>query len=208
MNVVDSNKLSEIIANLSDIDTDTEGQATSLASIDTKLTTLLTKDFATQATLALIKEKTDNLNAQISTLATVFEQTQAYAKLGFIEQNTEDSLTQLELINSINGFSLRSDTFTATGNGTTVDCSLNPRSEFSLVVKALGAVTSWTVILEGSLDGTNFTPILTSSGILSAVDGLLITVGSNRYPVLYFRNRLSALTIGAGTSVTATILGK
>lgn len=99
----------------------------------------------------------------------------------------------------------RSDTFTGTGNGVTVDASAVGFKHFALQVTETGTVTSWTVVLEGSIDGTTFTTILSHT---KAGDGSGVTVWDPRaVPCLYFRARCTALTLGAGTDVVARILG-
>jgi hypothetical protein len=103
-------------------------------------------------------------------------------------------------------FSTRADTFTTTSSGTTVDSHLAPMKSFSLAVKATGAVTSWTVLLECSLDNTNFTTVLTHTNTTPG-DGQILFAGTTLTPCLYFRSRASALTLGGGTNVVATILG-
>lgn len=100
----------------------------------------------------------------------------------------------------------RSDTFTATGNGTTVDMSAQAVQNFGLQVKEAGTVTSWQVDLEVSLDGTNFVSVLSHTKA-SDGDGAVLFSGANRYPALYFRARCAALTLGGGTNVVATIVG-
>lgn len=101
----------------------------------------------------------------------------------------------------------RSDTFTGTGNGTTVDVSAQGMKDFSLQVKQTGTVTSWTVVLEGSLDGTNFQQILSHSKA-TELDGGVIGLPVSGSPYLYFRSRCSAISLGGGTNVIATIVGK
>lgn len=104
-------------------------------------------------------------------------------------------------------YGTRSDTFTSTGNGTAVDVSTRPMRKFGLQVKGTGATpTSWTVVLEGSLDGTNYTTILTHVNGTNA-DGAVVWSSAVETPCLYFRARCSALTLGGATNVVATILG-
>ena len=72
----------------------------------------------------------------------------------------------------------------------------------------IGLVTStaatWTVVLEGSLDGVTYTTILSHSNS----DGTAVKwTAANLYPVRYFRSRCSALTLNGGTSVVASIVG-
>lgn len=102
-------------------------------------------------------------------------------------------------------FSTRSDVFTTTTNGTIVNVSASPVKYFALQVNQTGTITSWTVVLEVSLDGTNFTTILTHTNILG--DGMTVYIGTLTASSLYFRSRCSAITLGAGTNVTAIILG-
>lgn len=104
-----------------------------------------------------------------------------------------------------NTYSTRADTYTTTTSGTTVDIHLKPMKYFSVAVKATGAVTSWSVVLEGSLDNTNFSTILTHTNSAPG-DGLILSVTAP-FPVLYFRSRCSAITLGGGTNVVTTILG-
>lgn len=101
--------------------------------------------------------------------------------------------------------SSRSDTFTAPGSGTTVNVSAQAMSRYSLQVVQTGTVTSWTVVLEASNDGTNFATILTHTNTTGS--GAMVFTGASRYPALYFRARCSALTLGGGTNVIATIVG-
>lgn len=103
--------------------------------------------------------------------------------------------------------SSRSDTYTAAANGTTVNISTHSRQYFAIQVKGTGAAaTAWEVVLEGSLDGTNFTTILTHKNTTQA-DGevLWLTVPAM---CLYFRSRCVSITLGGATNVIATILGR
>lgn len=107
-------------------------------------------------------------------------------------------------------FSTRSDTYTGVANGTQVDASAKPCTKFSLQVKGTGAVpTAWNIVLEGSLDGTNYTQILQHSDanpLGANVDGA--TVWGTAGPFLYFRSRSQAtLNLGSATNVVATIVG-
>lgn len=105
------------------------------------------------------------------------------------------------------GLKSRSDTFTVAASGTTVDASANPLGRFGLQVKGTGAVpTSWTVILEGSLDNVNFTAILTHTNTTDT-DGSAKWTGAQHAPCLYFRARCSAVVLGSATNIVATIVG-
>lgn len=102
-------------------------------------------------------------------------------------------------------FSTRSDTYTTTANGTTVDVHTSPVKYFTLQVTSTGVVTSWTVVLEGSLDGTNFTTILTHTDVIG--NGVVVFIGASTASCLYFRSKCTAIVLGAGTNVIATIIG-
>lgn len=102
--------------------------------------------------------------------------------------------------------SSRSDTYTTTANGTAVDVSAQGFSRFALQCKQTGTVTSWTVLLEASLDGTNYVTVLTHEKAVDG-DGAIQFSGANFFPALYFRSRCSAITLGGGTNVVATIVG-
>lgn len=107
-------------------------------------------------------------------------------------------------------FSTRSDTYTAAGNGTTVNVSTMPCSKFALQVKQTGSgITAWNVVVEGSLNNTQFTTILEHSNageFRNAADGE--TVYFNSGPFLYFRSRCVSITLGTATNVVATIVGQ
>lgn len=106
-------------------------------------------------------------------------------------------------------FASRSDTYTGAGNGTSVDASTKPCKNFSLQVKGTGAApTAWNVVVEGSLNNTQFTTILEHSNageFRSAADGE--TVSFNGGPFFYFRSRCVSITLGSATNVVATIVG-
>lgn len=101
----------------------------------------------------------------------------------------------------------RSDTFTGTGNGTTVNTSDIPVSRFGLQVKGTGAVpTSWQVVLEGSLNSTDFSTILTHQNGINT-DGAVVSTGTSA-PFRYFRSRVVALTLGSATNIVVHIIGE
>lgn len=90
--------------------------------------------------------------------------------------------------------------------GTTLNASTGPVKSFALQVKQTGVVDSWTVVLEASLDNTNFQTVLTHTKADQG-DGKIQWTGSQDSPALYFRSKCTELTLGAGTNVTATVLG-
>lgn len=94
-----------------------------------------------------------------------------------------------------------SETFTSVSNGTTITPDVFITC-FSLQVTSVGTITSWTVKLQSSIDGTNFVDILT----VSDTDGLNTPFFINGKCSKYFRVICSAITLGAGTSITARVL--
>lgn len=100
----------------------------------------------------------------------------------------------------------RSDTYTTAANGTAVDVSAQGFSAFAIGVKGTGAAaTAWNVVIEGSIDGTNYSTIATHVNTVHT-DGQVLWVGANR-PCLYFRSRCVSVTLGSATNIVATILG-
>lgn len=115
---------------------------------------------------------------------------------------TNPSLTTVSTPN----FATRQDTFTTTGSGVTINKSAAPVSKFGLQVKGTGAAaTLWSVNLEGSLDGVNFSTVL--SHVTATGDGSVMWIGSLEAPLLYFRSNVTALTLGSATNIVVTILG-
>ena len=105
----------------------------------------------------------------------------------------------------INNFSTRSDTFTVAANGTTVSALTKPQKYFSIQVKGTGAAAdAWSIILEGSLNNSNFTTIVTHG--TADGDGA-VKVATAVFPVLYFRSRLDTVTLGGASNIVVTILG-
>ena len=117
---------------------------------------------------------------------------------------TEATVAALE--SRANSFKTRSDTFTTTGNGTTVDTSINPLMSFSIQVKGTGgAPTTWDIRLEGSLDNTNFSQIVQHTN--TDGDGT-VKWSSTNSSSLYFRSRVAGLVLGPASNVVVTILGQ
>jgi len=99
----------------------------------------------------------------------------------------------------------RSDTYTIAATGVTVTAPA-PLKSFSIVVKGTGApATAWNVVLEGSLDNVTFTTILTDTQVTG--DGVLLSTTTSFTPSLYFRSRLTSITLTPATAIVVTILG-
>lgn len=96
--------------------------------------------------------------------------------------------------------------FTTVTSDTAVDVSDQTLKYWSLQVKGTGAAaTSWTVTLEVSLDGTNYVPILTHTDT-STSDGGIVAM-STPFPALYYRTRVTALTLGSASAISVTAVG-
>jgi hypothetical protein len=96
---------------------------------------------------------------------------------------------------------------TATGGSLTL--LLDPATSFGMQVKGTGAAaTAWNVVLEVSLDGTNFATLLTHASADADSDGGIVWSGANASPVLYARSRLVSVTLGSATNVVATIVAQ
>jgi hypothetical protein len=100
----------------------------------------------------------------------------------------------------------RSDTYTSATSGTAITLDAQTTGSFGLQVKQTGTVTSWTVLLEISLDGTNYVEILRHTKVDDG-DGAYSGTGTTKFPALYCRSRCEAVTLGAGTNAIATIIG-
>jgi hypothetical protein len=71
-----------------------------------------------------------------------------------------------------------------------------PFANYSIQVKGVGAApTSWTAVLQGSLDSTNWSTLITHS----ATDGS--TQFTADKPCTFVRLNLSALSLGSATAV-------
>lgn len=121
-----------------------------------------------------------------------------------------------QLPNSLNSFGhlkvgiqgcSRSDTYTAVGVGTLVDATTQPVQHFAIQVLFTGGdpPISWTVVLEGSLEGTVFTTILTHA--TADLAGTVKWSGTSFYPCRYFRSRCTNLNLGLATGLVVWILG-
>lgn len=109
-------------------------------------------------------------------------------------------------VRQVPAFGTSTDTFSTLATGTTIDASAQAVSKFGLQVttKAGSTLTSWTVVLEGSIDSTNFATLLTHSKGTDG-DGGIVFSGANQFPVLQFRSRCTAFTQSTTTSTSAVI---
>jgi len=98
-------------------------------------------------------------------------------------------------------------TITGTGPSTVVDISDSPMVTWTLqVVGNAVSATSWTVALEGSLDGINFNEILKHTTLTGDMQNLFS--GTTLFLAMYYRINVIALVLGPATSITVSVLGK
>jgi len=101
---------------------------------------------------------------------------------------------------------LTTEIYTGTGPGITQDVSSFPHKYFTIQVVGTGAAaTTWTVAIEGSLDGVNFSEIANHTN--ADGDGAVVWAGANIAASAYFRTNVTALTLGAATNITVYALG-
>ena len=107
----------------------------------------------------------------------------------------------------ISTFQNRSDTYTGATFGVAVNVTTAPLSRFAVQVKGTGGVpTSWDVRCEGSLDGTNFSSILTHTNTTG--DGEVLWSAANQSASFYLRSRCAGLVLGvSATDIVVRILG-
>lgn len=147
------------------------------------------------------------LNASLAVTGTFFQATQPISAASLplpTSAATEATLAAMGGLSDL--FKTRQDTFTGTGNGTTVTVTTAPLSSFGIQVKGTGAsATTWDIRLEGSLDGANFSQILAHTNTTG--DGAVLWAGGVFSPALHFRSRVSGLVLGGASNVVVTILG-
>lgn len=106
------------------------------------------------------------------------------------------------------GYGSQSDTYAATGTGAVLSATARPLKSFALAVKGTGAApTSFTVLLQGSLDGTNWTTILTASNITPGDGQVQWAAAGIATPAIYFRTNTTALVLGSATDIVVRLLG-
>lgn len=97
--------------------------------------------------------------------------------------------------------------FAAAGTGAVQDITLNPFKSYSIQCVAVGgAMTSWDVDIECSLDGTNWTAVLNHA--TADLDGTIKFTGAAMYPARYFRANANDITLDTATALTVNILGE
>jgi hypothetical protein len=91
--------------------------------------------------------------------------------------------------------------------GTLIPLGMVPKSMALCVKGTGGAAAAWSALLEGSLDGANWTSILTHIQGANA-DGATVWTGAGLYyPVNYLRTRLVSVTLTGATALVISALG-
>lgn len=97
------------------------------------------------------------------------------------------------------------DAYTAAGNGTTAS-GFTFTTWYAIQVVGTGAAaTSWDVKLEASIDGVNFTTVITHTQV--DLDGTVKWSGANHFPAPFFRSRCAAVVLGGATDITVYVYG-
>lgn len=92
------------------------------------------------------------------------------------------------------------ESFTAAAAGSTKNLAIEPGRSYALQVKGhSAAATAWNVVLEGSLDGTNFFVLATHANTTPQTDGDLVFAVDK--PCSYARARCVSVTLGGAGSL-------
>jgi hypothetical protein len=99
------------------------------------------------------------------------------------------------------------DSIIVIGPSTIVDVSGSPMSTWTIQVTGVPvAATLWSVSLEGSTDGIEFSEILKHTSLTG--DGINLYSGTTLFLALYYRINVTQLTLGPATSIRVSIIGK
>lgn len=100
-----------------------------------------------------------------------------------------------------------SNTYTAVASSASVDLSSIPLRSYGLLVYGNPvAASAWSINCEGSLDNVHFSTITTHASGTNG-DGATTWSGASLSPSLYIRTRVTSLTLGSATNITAICLG-
>jgi len=98
------------------------------------------------------------------------------------------------------------ENFSTTGVGTPLDMSLSPQNQYSMqIVVPSGVPVAWSVVLEISLDGTNWVTILTHTSVANGIATIVFFTG-NPAPASWMRFRVPTLLLGTSPNITAYAL--
>lgn len=160
-----------------------------------------------------------DIEAYLDRLATLFDSDQQSDQeaqdISDIKQNTHDSNEKLDHISeqldeiiantSTNTYSFTQQTFTSFDVSLPIDISSKPMKNFSLCVVGTDDVPSnWNVILQVSIDGMNFTPVLTHN--TATGDSITIFTLEKLYPCLYYQINVTDLSLGNASNIVVSVL--
>lgn len=97
--------------------------------------------------------------------------------------------------------------FNSTGVSSIFDIGGMEQSWFSLQVIPNGSIDAWNVYLEGSLDGINFTKIISHNNLSPGANHVQYH-GQSYTPCTYLRLNCTKLELGTGNNITVFVLGK
>jgi hypothetical protein len=96
---------------------------------------------------------------------------------------------------------------TGTGPSAVVDISESPMVTWTIQVAGVAvSATAWSVALEGSVDGVNFSEILKHTTLIG--DKVNLFSGTTLFLAMYYRINVLSLTLGPATSLTVSVIGK
>jgi len=103
------------------------------------------------------------------------------------------------------GYWTHEEVLSTTGAGTTLDMSLQPSKYYSLQVsQETGVVLLWTVLLEVSLGGTDWTTIIMHVNGVNSLGQIVIPATTLiPFPASFLRFRVTGLTVGTSVRVRA-----
>ena len=99
-----------------------------------------------------------------------------------------------------------SDSYTGTGNGSTINVSTHPTINYGLLVyQNSGTAVSWDIRCEGSLDNINFSQIVQHTNTNGT--GATVWSGASMAIARFFRTRTAGISLGTAQSLTAVCMG-
>ncbi len=94
--------------------------------------------------------------------------------------------------------------FTANGNSPTQNIQSRPCSKVAVQVKGVGAAaTAWTVTVDTSLDGTNFTALVTHN--TATTDGVIVYAVDK--PFSFYKLQMAGINLAPATAVDVYMVG-
>ncbi len=95
-----------------------------------------------------------------------------------------------------------SNQFGAVGASQAFTVSAEKPDSFSFTVNPNGNITSWSVNFDLSIDGQNWTTLMTHTNTNPGA-GKIVASGAQKFLAAYVRFNCTELVLGSGTSITA-----